>query len=231
MTVKYFIVREDGSQDGPFEADTVRAMVGSGRIAPSTRLAPEGGGEPFSASELVEGGPESSERPEGHDSKRVFSWTAALFGGGCLVLVAATLAVFLPVLGKMRLSAIVDADLRRLEQIGLAMRSYLADHDDVFPPDMSAPDKDAMKPYLGRTDPFDAENGEAGPFAGNPTLAGLRLSAVERPTDTFLFFRARAYPDRTRAVGMVDGSSRLVQEDDFQAALVSGWRLNPSQRR
>ncbi|MCW5939687.1 MAG: hypothetical protein KF884_00820 [Fimbriimonadaceae bacterium] len=231
MSGRFFIVRDDGSQDGPFEADTLRAMVGSGRVSATSMVAPEDGGEPFPASTLVEG--EGSEPQPGTDpiKGRAFSWLAATFAVGCLALIGITLAVFLPILGSMRLASIVEADLRRLEQIGLAMRSYLADHDDRFPPNMAAPDKVALQPYLGRTNPFDADDGEAGPFAGNPTLAGLPLASVERPADTFLFFRARAYPDRQRAVGMVDGSSRLVKEDAFQSALVSGWQVAPSPAR
>jgi type II secretory pathway pseudopilin PulG len=154
-----------------------------------------------------------------------------------LVLIAFYAALFLPALAKAKTKAQTINCVNNVKQLGLAVRLYAIDNNDLFPAATNW--CDAIQPQVGTSKVFQCPGDPTmlrSGYAYNAALSGLR--DVDIAPDTVMFFEcdsgwnasggkelmlAQPRHYKTYVVGLADGSVQQIQE-----ALVSQLRWNPT---
>lgn len=107
------------------------------------------------------------------------------------------------------------ASPRNLKQLGTAMRAYVEDYDEVFPPITSpAAMKKILLPLTQSESTF-IQPSTKQPYQFNPFLSRKKLSAIVSPAGTIMIYEASPGPDGMRAVAFVDGHVKRIPETDW----------------
>jgi len=109
-----------------------------------------------------------------------------------------------------------DDSRSNLQQLGMALLIYLADHDDTFPDlsDMGAA-RDALRGYV-KSDEVFVHPRTKEPYGVNSTLSGKRFADVEDPVEMVVFYETAAGEDGSRDVAFGDGHVAHVSADRWE---------------
>lgn len=155
------------------------------------------------------------------ERKRIFG-----LGTATVLLLFAT-SLWFPVWTQFRPTR--NQPLARSKQLAVAASQYCIDNDGRFPPDMSSGHAAYryVHVYLNDVSLLDAQNGIFRERLGNGNLAKHRVSVIDEPNRTMMFFDSgpRSIPEKVRQVSTVDTSTRSVGEPSFQEALSNRWIL------
>ncbi|MDQ2732125.1 MAG: hypothetical protein M3Y56_10730 [Armatimonadota bacterium] len=107
------------------------------------------------------------------------------------------------------------ASANNLEQLAVAMVSYLQDYDDTFPPLTSAATmKKALQPFIPSESTF-VQPDTKQPYQPNPFFSKRKLSVAKAPASTVMIYEATPGTDGKRAVAFVDGHVKRISETDW----------------
>jgi len=110
---------------------------------------------------------------------------------------------------------------KNLQELGLAVLTYLADHHDTFPnlSDMDAA-KRGLAEYVKSKDVFSDPRSRA-PYGANSTLSGKRLADLEDPLDTVVFYETVADDKGGRNVAFCDGNVTRISAERWEQIMPS----------
>ncbi|MBS1709063.1 MAG: DUF4339 domain-containing protein [Armatimonadetes bacterium] len=240
--MKYYVM--DGEKaDGPFTLAELQAMAAAGLVKPDTRLRPEDLG-PEVPAQVVQGvfiapdaafaTPPSQTKP----GRNPYVIALVVLVGLCVVCLPVVGAVLFPVFSQARIAAQRSASLGNVRQLLVATLTYVADHDDHFPPAMGSADE--ARPFIekyvvGVTDKdkldflFQTMNERSHTWRGNETLAAADATKLTLPQLTLVFFDSQDWPGGKRCVGLADGSAKVLAGDSvFRAHEANKGVLGPN---
>jgi len=107
--------------------------------------------------------------------------------------------------------------LSNIKQLSLGTIMYASDYDDELPYVQSTRGiYEVTYPYLKTKEVTKSLNPNGGDFRLNMAIAGVNMTAIERPAETPLFYDMTAWPDGTRAVAFADGHAKFVDPDQWE---------------
>jgi hypothetical protein len=108
-----------------------------------------------------------------------------------------------------------DKSLSNLKELGLAMRMYLQDYDNVMPQTKDWPKlKAALKIYVKDPDVF-VNPITKQRYGVNPAISGHNISHISNPSAIVLFYETTPASDGTRGVSFLNDSVRRIKESDW----------------
>lgn len=114
-----------------------------------------------------------------------------------------------------------------LKQVSIATLIYVADFDDLFPPDTSsvASAKPYLRTYVKNSEVFASTKPASPSFLGNGSLARQNATQIKEPDKLMLFFDSTPWESKVRLTSFVDSHVRSIKEEDYQIAVVNKWRV------
>jgi hypothetical protein len=231
MSDQFYVLEGSGQRVGPFTVQQLVDLAGEGRISRKTELIKVTDNSTTLASEvegLVWPSKTVSRTTQNDLGKRNNRFL--IFGVGLAVG-----AVAVPLIGVAMLPDVVGGRTHKAQDAAFGLYSsayysmglYLADSNDVFPPEMSSPE--VIRPYL------QAHQGDSGfvvvqhengiKVKSNPKLAKASLRAIESPERTLLYFDASDWKNTQRLVVGVDGNTFRVSGKTVEKACSSHYLL------
>lgn len=108
------------------------------------------------------------------------------------------------------------ATLSNLKQTGIATMILLSDYDDLFPYVQSTSQLfKFLMPYTKNEKLFKTLNPAGGAFQFNMCIAGTSATAVEKPSETPLFYETKSWPDGSRGVVFTDAHAKFVTKEEW----------------
>ncbi len=224
MSPQYYVPLPDGTKEGPFTVEEIRARLASGALRFEDTIEDSETGGQVKAESL--GQSQSQPEPEAQAAKGPPPVTALVIGICLLGLVVVTgvVAVIVQTLARFDTTNRQNETLSALRDVGVAMMSYTSDYDDTFPPGMA--DVDSVWPELrryGGSEPKHSSNPAGATLCGNVKLAGLPVSSVAIPRQTYEFFDSVPWKDGVRYTLFVDGHAARVPGKRFADARANGF--------
>lgn len=103
-----------------------------------------------------------------------------------------------------------------LKEVTTAVLLYSGDYDNVTP---NVHNLDSLKfvtyPYLKDKASWISKNPKPAEFRYNPAIAGVAIPSVPEPEKIVMFYESQTWPDKTRAVSFLDGSSQSLGAIDW----------------
>ncbi len=118
--------------------------------------------------------------------------------------------------------------LSNYKQLGIAIILLSSDSEDIIPYfQTQASFRGSIFPYVKNSELFKSLNPNGGRPIFNMNLAGVSMTDIDEPTSIPAIYESRAWPDGSRIVAFVDGSTRKVVADqwaDIEIALKKKFR-------
>ena len=110
------------------------------------------------------------------------------------------------------------ANQSNLKQLGLAMLMYCADYDDEVPYVQATKGAyEVIYPYVKNVSIFKSTNPNSPEFRLNMAVAGVNSMEIRNPAEMPMFYDAQPWPDGTRCIVYMDGHSKYVTAEEWQA--------------
>lgn len=222
MQSQYYVVRANGSKEGPFDEATVRQMVATGQIISGDKLEDAETGSIWEPS-VFSPGP-SFGAPEVKTRKvSPLVWVLVGLCAVCLPCIAVFAALLFPVFSQANVAAKMTRTMSTLKSTGIAVSLYQTDFDDKFPPKMDNVSSawPYIRSYAKAVDVPQSMNSLGAEFNGNSGLAGQPVTKITAPQRTFVFFDSSAWQNNKRIVLYADTSVKKIAETQFQQAMLN----------
>lgn len=224
---EYFVVRADGTKEGPYSPEQISIKVSAGDIRLEEFLEDAGSGHRVSAGNFVAGG-EIPAPPEAVRKVNPLLWVVIAGAVVCVPSALILAAIVFPIFSQAKLAAKLASTRSDIKQFTNATLIYATDNDDLFPPLMATAQDayPAVQSYFKRDLPRSL-NPNGADINGNRNLNGVMTTSVKNADRTMMYFDSASWPNGARIVSFVDGSSKRVEERDFLAGQANRYVMRP----
>ena len=152
---------------------------------------------------------------------RIHEMRTWVFIGAGMAILTTLGTTFLSALKSAHASADKSSQMSMVKQASKSMTSYLADHDDRFPPlDKSQKVATLLKTYLPNQSYFPKE---VAAFTWNGDLSGLKAKEVSDPYSTWLVHTPKSRYSQVYTLSFVDGHGSWVDETKLTGIKTAKW--------